>query len=131
MDKNIKPLVSIIMATYNWSRFIEESIYSIVNQSYTNRELIIVNDASNDNTKEIISKFLHNERIYLIENQINLNVSKSRNKAINLSKWKYIAVIDDDDTRSKDKLAIQVNFMEQNSDIWLLWTLWNKINEQW
>lgn len=127
---NIPPLVSIIMCTWNSDKYISEAINSVLNQTYGNWELIIINDASSDNTKDIISKYItaNNEIIYL-ENKINLWVSISRNKWIELSKWKYIAILDSDDIWFPNKLEKQIEFLEKNNDYWLVWTNVIRIDE--
>jgi glycosyltransferase involved in cell wall biosynthesis len=98
----LKPLVSIIMPAFNAGKTINESISSVINQSYKNWELIVVNDGSKDNTSEIVKKF-KNENILLIE-QINKGVSNARNVGIHNSKGEYIAFLDADDLWEISKL---------------------------
>jgi len=125
------PLVSIILSTYNGSYFITESIDSVINQSYSNFEFIIINDFSKDNVEEIILNYQKKDkRIIYIKNNINLNLTKSLNKWLQISKWKYIARIDDD-IWLNEKLEKQVNFMENNLDYWLCWTNVITINKNW
>lgn len=136
MVKNINmetPLVSIILCTYNGSKYIKESIESVLSQTYTNFELIIINDCSTDNVEQIILEYQKKDnRIIYIKNEKNLKLTKSLNKWIELSNWKYIARIDDDDIWcDKDKLLKQVNFMELNNDYWLYWTGVILIDENW
>lgn len=117
--------ISIILSTYNWSKFLEESILSVLSQSYKLFEFIIINDASSDNQVErIIFKYLKKDcRIIYIKNEVNIWLTQSLNKWINLSTWRYIARIDDDDTWiDKDKLKKQIRFMEKNLDYWLCWS---------
>ena len=125
-------LISIILSTYNGSKYISESIESVLNQSYSNFEFIIINDASTDNIEDIILDYQKKDnRIIYIKNKKNLNVSKSRNKWIKIAKWKYITNIDDDDIWMKDKLEKQVDFMENNTDYWLCWTSTIIIDSKW
>ncbi len=127
-------LVSIILPTYNWKKeWLEESINSVLNQSYINFELIIINDASTNNIEDIILKFIKKDlRIRYIKNEKNLRLTKTLNKWIDLSKWKYIARIDDDDIwYDKDKLKKQVEFMEKNPDYWLCWCSSIFIDSNW
>lgn len=127
-----RPLVSIIMSTYNGSKYIEESIKSVLNQSYSNFEFIIINDFSTDNVEKIISKYQKKDnRIIYIKNEQNLKLTKSLNKWIKIAKWEYIARIDDDDIWLKEKLEKQINFMEENKDYWLCWTSTIIINSNW
>lgn len=107
-------LVSIIMPSYNTDAFISESIESVLNQSYTNWELIIVDDCSNDKTKKVVKKYLKDKRIKYLENKENIGAAISRNKAIKESNGKYIAFLDSDDIWHKDKLLKQIAFMNKN-----------------
>lgn len=118
------PLVSIILPTYNGSKFIYKSIDSVLNQTYTNFELIIINDASTDKVESIILEYQKKEnRIIYIKNEKNIERSKSKNKWVNLSRWDYIAFIDDDDIWiDKYKISKQIKFLEENQTYWLIWT---------
>lgn len=129
------PLVSIILPTYNWkSKWLSESIDSVLNQTFKDFELIIINDAStNDIEKTILEYVKKDKRVIYLKNEKNLQLTRTLNKWIEHAKWKYIARIDDDDIRvSKDKLEKQVKFMEENSSYWLCWA-WIIINidESW
>lgn len=125
----IEPLVSIITPLYNSEKFIEETIKSVLNQTYNNWEMLIVDDCSTDSGVEIVEKYQKKDnRIKLLKNNMNVGVSKTRNKAINLSKGKYIAFLDSDDLWRKNKLEKQIGFME-NKNIMLSYTTYRKINE--
>lgn len=127
-----KWLVSIIMWSYNGLRFIDETIKSVLSQTYTNFEFIIINDCSNDNVEEIILKYkLKDKRIIYIKNSKNIWLTKSLNKWIKKSKWEYIARIDDNDLWDNNKLKKQVNFLENNPDYWIVWTNYIYIDELW
>ena len=102
------------MPSYNTDAFISESIESVLNQSYTNWELIIVDDCSNDKTKKVVKKYLKDKRIKYLENKENSGAAISRNKAIKESNGKYIAFLDSDDIWHKDKLLKQIAFMKKN-----------------
>ena len=106
-------LVSIIMPAYNSARFIRESIGSVLAQTYTDWELLIVDDGSTDNTAEIIASF-QDERIHMMRNELNLGAALSRNKALREAKGKYIAFLDADDLWLPEKLEKQLAFMQQN-----------------
>jgi glycosyltransferase involved in cell wall biosynthesis len=130
-----KILVSTVITTYNWNKkWLAECLDSILNQTYKNIEIIIVNDDSNNDIEKTIIKYQQKYKniTYLI-NKENLWVSKSSNKWIKLSKWKYIARIDDDDLRDdKTKIEKQVKFMEENQDYWLCGVEYIKIiDEEW
>ena len=106
-------LVSIIMPSYNTARFIEETINSVISQTYTNWELIIVDDCSTDNTDEIVKAF-DDERILYFKNEKNSGAAVSRNRALREAKGKWIAFLDSDDLWEKDKLEKQISFMQEN-----------------
>lgn len=128
------PLISIILPTYNWnSKWLTQSINSVLNQSYIHFELIIINDAStNDIEKTILEFQKKDDRIVYHKNEKNLQLTQTLNKWIQLSKWEYIARIDDDDIWcDNDKLKKQVEFMEQNPDYGLCGTWAILIDENW
>ncbi|MSS77678.1 glycosyltransferase family 2 protein [Anaerococcus sp. WCA-380-WT-2B] len=127
-SKFIKGLVSIIMPSWNTEKYIGEAIQSVINQIYTNWELIIVDDCSTDNTEKIVSKF-NDKRIKFFKNEKNLGAALSRNKALREAKGEWIAFLDSDDVRCKDKLEKQISFMEKNGYI-LSYTEYEKIDEK-
>ena len=104
------------MPAYNAEKYIAESIESILSQTFTDFEFIIINDASTDSTKEIIESF-QDSRIILINNEQNLGVAKSLNIGIATAKGKYIARMDADDISLPERFQTQFNFMEKNPDI--------------
>ncbi len=108
------PLVSVTMPVYNAEKYIKQAIDSILNQTYTNFELVIVNDGSTDRSKEIILSYLDN-RILYIENESNIGIAKTRNKCIQHASGKYIAVLDNDDIALPLRLEKQVEFLESDS----------------
>ena len=107
-------LVSIIMPSYNTANYIAGSIESVLNQSYTNWELIIVDDASTDNTDIIVEQYLKDKRIKYLKNERNSGAAVSRNKAIANASGRWIAFLDSDDLWSESKLEKQISFMEKN-----------------
>jgi glycosyltransferase involved in cell wall biosynthesis len=114
------PKVSVILSCYNSSLYLKKSIESILSQTFNDFEFIIINDGSSDNTLQIIQSYASkDERIFFV-NQENIGLTKSLNKAIKLSKGKYIARIDADDFSYKDRLIKQYTYLEQNQDIVLL-----------
>lgn len=114
--KNTMPKVSIIMGIYNCEDTLSEAIDSILNQSYSNWELIMCDDCSSDNTFEIAQRYkeLYPDKIKLIRNETNLTLAPTLNKCINISEGKYIARHDGDDLSHKDRLTKQVEFLEKN-----------------
>ncbi|MDO5808499.1 MAG: glycosyltransferase family 2 protein, partial [Lachnospiraceae bacterium] len=111
--KRVKGLVSIIMPSYNTAPYIEETIQSVLNQTYTNWELLIVDDCSTDNTDEILSK-ISDPRIRLFKNEENSGAAVSRNKALREAKGQWIAFLDSDDLWMPKKLEKQIHYMEIN-----------------
>ena len=112
------PLVSIITPAYNAEKYIKTAIDSIINQSYINWELIVIDDASRDNTWKIVQKYYKTDaRIKILRNRTNLNVSRCLNLAISYSRGKYIARMDADDWSFPNRIKEQVTFMENDSNI--------------
>lgn len=107
-------LVSIIMPSYNTAKYIAESIQSVLDQTYKNWELIIVDDFSTDNTDEIVRPFLVDERIHYLKNELNSGAAVSRNRALREAKGRWIAFLDSDDLWMPEKLEKQISFMETN-----------------
>ena len=107
-------LVSIIMPSYNTGKFIKESIESVLEQSYSNWELIIVDDCSSDNTDDIVAPYLVDSRIHYIKNEKNSGAAVSRNRALREAKGKWITFLDSDDLWHPQKLEKQIMFMVEN-----------------
>jgi len=107
--------VSIIMPSYNTAKYIAESIDSVINQTHTNWELIIVDDCSTDNTDEIIKPYLEDSRIKYLKNEKNSGAAVSRNYALREAKGKWIAFLDSDDIWYPEKLEKQIDFMMKNN----------------
>ena len=115
---SITPEISVIMSVYNGEEYLEKAIESVINQTFKNWELIIINDCSTDSTEKILEKFAAlDERIKVHKNEVNLRLPKSLNKAIALAQGKYIARMDADDICLPDRLSKQHSFMESNPDI--------------
>lgn len=125
----MEPLVSIITPLYNSEKYIAETIESVLAQTYSNWEMIIVDDCSKDNSTKIVEEYQKKDRrIKLYRNEINKGVSYTRNRAIDLSQGKYIAFLDSDDLWKKEKLEKQIKFMEEKNVV-LSYTAYEKINE--
>ena len=126
----MKDLVSIIMPNYNSVQFIEESIKSILDQTYENWELIVVDDLSTDESVQIIeSKIVRDIRIKLIKLIKNSGPAVARNRAIKEAKGRYIAFLDSDDLWTPDKLSRQISFMQEH-DVALSYTGYYQIEEK-
>ena len=118
-NKNV-PIVSIVMPAYNAQDYIKQSIQSVINQTYDNWELLVINDGSSDKTVAVVESF-KDSRIILFS-QKNFGVSKARNYGIKKAKGKYIAFLDSDDLWKKEKLYIQASYMEKYKNIVLTYS---------
>ena len=108
----MKNLVSIITPSYNSTKFISQTIESVLNQTYKNWEMIIVDDASPDNSNKIIEEYVEKDsRIQLIKLKENSGPAVARNRAIKEAKGRYIAFLDSDDLWMANKLEKQISFM--------------------
>jgi glycosyltransferase involved in cell wall biosynthesis len=105
------PLISVIMPAYNAEKYIQEAIDSILNQSYSNLELLIFDDGSSDSTRKIINGY-SDVRIKKIFTDKNSGVVAARNHCIDLAQGKYIALMDADDIASQDRFKKQLAFLE-------------------
>jgi len=114
-NSNYNPLVSVIMPVFNSAPFLSQAIESILTQSYKNFELIIIDDASTDTSKKIISQFVkNNKRVRFVKNKINLGVSLSTNIGISQAKGQLIAKMDSDDIALPYRLEKQVKFLQNH-----------------
>lgn len=116
MSLEKQPKVSIIMGIYNCEATLKESIESIINQTYTNWELIMCDDCSKDNTFKIAKEYAdkYKDKIKLIKNEKNLTLGPTLNRCIELVEGKYIARQDGDDLSVENRLEKQVEFLESN-----------------
>lgn len=130
MKKHKDELISIIMPTYNSSEYIESAIKSIFSQTYTNWELIIIDDHSTDNSFEVISRLRMNKnyKIKYFKNDKNMGVSKSRNIGIEKSTGSWIAFLDSDDMWRENKLMKQFD-ETKNVNVNFIFTGSSYINE--
>ena len=112
----MEELISIITPTYNCGNFIGETIESVINQTYKNWEMIIVDDCSTDNTKEIVDNYSKRDsriKYYCLE--VNSGAAVARTKAMELAKGDYIAFLDSDDLWMENKLGCQIKIMKENN----------------
>jgi len=110
---NSVPKISVIMPVYNAEKYIDQTIDSVLNQSFENFELIIINDGSSDASHDIIKTYA-DDRIKYYTNAHNSGIVFSLNKAIGIAAAEYIARIDADDICYKDRLQLQFDFLESN-----------------
>lgn len=111
----IAPLVSVILPVYNAELYVKETIQSILNQTFSDFELIILNDGSTDKSEEIISEF-EDTRIRYFKNKINLKLIDTLNLGLDLARGKYIARMDADDIALPNRFAKQIHFLESNPE---------------
>lgn len=123
------PLVSVVMPVYNTAAYVGQAIESILAQTYANFEFIIVDDASSDNSVEVVRSYV-DERIRLIINETNQGISRTRNRGMEVAQGKYIAIFDSDDISLPYRLERQVSFLEKNPDFGLVGGGVVPINEQ-
>ncbi|MDN5283941.1 MAG: hyaD 1 [Mucilaginibacter sp.] len=109
------PHLTVLIPTYNCGKYIEECIISVINQKYTDYELIIIDDGSNDNTEEIVNN-INDKRIAYLKNPVNMGIVATLNRGLDIAKGKYIARMDADDIMLGNRLGDQVDFLDQNAD---------------
>lgn len=115
------PEISVVMATYNREKSLPNSIQSILNQTFKNFELIIVDDGSRDNTAKLLYNYLKKDkRIRVYRNKRNRGIPYTRNKLLDLSRGKYMAIMDSDDYSFPIRLEEQLNYMKQHPNIMVL-----------
>ncbi len=122
------PLVSVLMGVYNEETYLPAAIDSILNQTYENLELIIVDDASTDSSREIIESY-DDSRIVLLENETNRGLTVSLNRALETASGMYVARQDADDVSEPKRLEKQVEFLETQEEVALVGTGTLLINE--
>lgn len=124
-----KPLVSVVMAAYNAESFITETLDSILEQTFTDFEFIIIEDCSTDRTPEILTEYAaRDQRVKLVFNEQNYGPS-CRNRGLKLAQGRYISIMDADDIAQPERLAQQVIFLEKNPTIGVMSTDFINIDE--
>ena len=115
------PRVSVLMTTYNGERFLAAAIESILSQSFTDFELIVVDDGSTDSSASIIRSFIvHDKRIRGIFLDKNLGIPKAANRGLVCARGEYVARMDSDDLCHRDRLAKQISYLEKHPKIFVL-----------
>jgi glycosyltransferase involved in cell wall biosynthesis len=123
-----KELISVLMPAYNCEKFIKQAIDSILNQTYSNFELLIADDCSNDNTKKIIDSYT-DPRIKTFHNAENLGYLKASNKLFALCKGEYITFQDADDYAAPARMEKLLNYLNTNPDVDCVGSNTNKVDE--
>ncbi len=118
MDSSLSksPKITVLLPVYNCEMYVKTAVESIVNQSYTDFELLIIDDASTDATVSII-KSIDDSRIQLIEKQVNTGYTNSLNYGLKLSKGEYVARMDGDDISYPERFTKQIAYLETHPDV--------------
>ena len=119
------PLISVIVVTYNRAHFLKDALESIQKQTFKDYEVILVDDGSTDNTKEIAEEYEGIRYIY----QEHSGISKARNTALKAAKGKWIATLDSDDLWKKDKLRKQIDYVRTHPDCRIVFTLFRNFTD--
>lgn len=120
------PKLSVITTLYNGEKFVEDSLQSALNQTYTDFEWIIANDGSTDATWDIVNDLVgKDERVRLVDDKNNIKIPRRRNQAIELARGKYIAIHDGDDISLPHRFEREVEFLDNNPNIFCVggWAL--------
>ncbi len=110
------PQISILMPAYNAGKYLQEAIDSMLNQTFTNFELLILDDCSTDNTNDIVQSY-NDSRIQYIRQEKNIGLANNLNVGLKLAQGKYIARMDGDDISLPERLQVQYEFLESHPDI--------------
>lgn len=116
MNIKARPLVSVIIPTYNHARYLGRALQSVVDQTYVNWEVIVIDNHSTDNTDELVASF-SDPRITYLKIHNNGIIARSRNKGINIAKGEWIAFLDSDDWWAVEKLKILFDSISENVDL--------------
>lgn len=110
-------MVSIIIPTYNYARYLAETLQSVADQSYSDWECIVIDDGSADNTKEVFDVFVKNDNRFKFISQSNKGVSAARNAGIKAAKGDFIQFLDGDDLLQEDKIKVQIDVFKSVPEI--------------
>jgi glycosyltransferase involved in cell wall biosynthesis len=116
MNSSLAPKISVCIPVYNGSNYIAESIESVLAQTYKDFELIVVDNCSTDNTKEIVSNF-HDPRLNYIRNKKNFGIVVNHNRCLELAKGEYVCIWHHDDVMLPDNLKFKVNLLDEQPEV--------------
>lgn len=125
---NSKPKISIIIPVYNVEQYLRKCLDSVVNQTYTNLEIICINDGSTDNSFEILDEYAQKDSRIIVINQENGGVSSARNRGLDIATGEYIAFVDPDDFLEPNCYELAVNAYQNNKNVDLVQWFANVIN---
>lgn len=129
---NKKPKISVIMPNYNCAKFLPAAIESVLDQTFSDFEFIIIDDGSSDGSWDIIQSYANRDtRIIALKNDENLRICKTLNKWISHSNWEYIARMDSDDISMPNRFLKQIQYLEENQHIWVCWSNCKFIDQKW
>jgi len=111
------PKVSIIIPTYNGEKFLEKTIKSVLNQTYENFEIIVINDGSQDNTEKIIEKFQSNKKIKYIKHHNNTGIIKTVNEGYKIAEGEYVMALGHDDLLKENHLEVMLKEFNENTSV--------------
>src|SRR6478752_5902047 len=118
----MQPLVTVIIPCFNYGRFLPDALDSIRTQTYEAWECLVVDDGSTDNTREVVSRYAQQDARFRYLFQSNSGVSSARNTALKEANGTYIQLLDADDLIEKEKLKLQVAFLEKNANVDLVYS---------
>lgn len=125
------PKVSVVMSVYNGKRYLREAVESILNQTFTDFEFLIVDDGSTDSTWVILTEYADgDQRVRLFKNEENIGLTKSLNKGLKLAKGEYIARHDADDVSLPNRFKLQTRFLDEHLEVGAIGSFAEVINEQ-
>ena len=127
IDSKKLPLVTVYITNYNYGKYIDQSIKSVLNQTLQNFELIIIDDGSKDGSRNIINKYKNNSKVIIIF-QKNKGLIVSNNLALRLAKGKYLMRLDSDDWLDTNALEIMSNFLERNEKVGLVFPDYHEVD---
>jgi len=121
--------ISVVLSVYNGEQYLRDSVTSILRQTYQGYEFIIINDGSTDRTSEILNTYKGDPRIRVVNNPVNIGLTRSLNKAISTAQGRYIARMDVDDISLPERFQKQLEFMERSPDIGVVGTSYYDIED--
>jgi glycosyltransferase involved in cell wall biosynthesis len=128
MDTN-DPLISVIIPNFNYARYVNQTIESVLKQTYTNLECIVVDDGSTDNSAEVINAYVNKDNRVKLIAKTNGGLSSSRNEGIKVAKGQYIAFLDSDDLWRENKLRNQMEFFKAHPEVSIVYSNSDSFNK--
>ncbi len=124
-------MVTVIIPCYNCEKYIEQTLDSVLNQSYSDFKIIAIDDCSTDTTLQILKEYSKKySKVKIHSNKENLGVAHTRNKGVKMSNFPYIAFLDADDVWEKEKLAVQMKYLIENTEVDVACTSYLLCNEE-